>query len=82
MSLCDSEYSQYNPSINETKIIQAITIKPFTSNIRGYLKPYVNPLDKAEDLQSKNSANMTIKQLQNTKHFEKGYLMLKFLKIF
>ena len=42
-----ASFVHYNPCSNETKIIQAITIKPFSNNIEGYLVPYVNTMSKA-----------------------------------
>ena len=43
-----SAFVHYNPSINETKIIQAIAIKPFSKNIKGFLVPYINTLTRSE----------------------------------
>ena len=62
-----ASFVHYNPCSNETKIIQAITIKPFSNNIEGYLVPYVNTMSKAVgDDHSLNKMANTTNQKENS----------------
>ena len=55
-------FVHYNPSMNETKIIQAIAIKPLSKNIKGFLVPYVNTLARSSEADTfEKGANFTLK---------------------